>query len=78
MEAFASVDWDLMAEQYLAAYDTCRPLDRANLDHYRVRRCVAALVEGAEGRGAWHHPPVICDLLAVIQDVTGVCVDVPG
>jgi len=78
MDAFASVDWDLMAELYLAAYKTCRPLDRANLDYYRVRRCVAALVEGAEGRGAWHHPPVIRDLLAVIQDVTGVRVDVPS
>ena len=38
MGDFSSVDWDLMADLYLAAYRTHRPLDDANLDYYRVRR----------------------------------------
>ena len=49
MGDFTSIDFDLLAELYLIAYQTHRPLDSANLDYYRVRRCVRALVEGAEG-----------------------------
>jgi aminoglycoside phosphotransferase (APT) family kinase protein len=48
MDGFSSVDWDFMAELYLAAYRDHRPLDGTNLDYYMVRRCVMALVQGSE------------------------------
>jgi len=77
MEGFSSVDFDRMAERYLAAYRARRPLDGASLDYYRVRRCVRALVEGAEGQEIWQHPLIVRDLLACIQQVAGVQLTVP-
>ncbi len=78
MGAFSSVDWDLMARMYLAAYRTRRPLDDTKLDYYRVRRCVMALVQGAEGQQVWQHPLIVRDLLATIDDVTGVQIEMPA
>jgi len=77
MGAFSSVDWDLMANLYLAAYRSRRPLDDGKLDYYRVRRCAMALVQGVEGQTVWQHPLVVRDLLAYIRDVTGIQIEIP-
>ena len=78
MDGFSSVDFDRMAELYLASYRTHRPLDTTNLDYYRVRRCVRALVEGAEGQLVWQQPLIVRDLLACIHDVTGIQLTIPA
>jgi aminoglycoside phosphotransferase (APT) family kinase protein len=78
MEAFSSVDWDLMATLYLAAYRAHRPLENAYLDYYRVRRCVMALVQGVEGQKIWQHPLIVRDLLVYILDVTGAQISMPA
>ncbi len=78
MDGVPSVDWDLMADLYLAAYRTHRSLDDANLDYYRVRRCVMALVQGFEGQKVWQHPLIIRDLLAYIYDITGIQITMPA
>jgi aminoglycoside phosphotransferase (APT) family kinase protein len=77
MERFSSVDWDLMADLYLAAYRAHKPLDGTNLDYYRVRRCVLALIEGFNGQQVWQHPGIVRDLLAYILDITGIRISVP-
>jgi hypothetical protein len=77
MGDFSSVDWDLVADLYLAAYRTHRSLDDTNLDYYRVRRCVMALVQGFEGQKVWQHPLIVRDLLAYILDITGIQIPVP-
>jgi aminoglycoside phosphotransferase (APT) family kinase protein len=78
MGDFSSVDWDLMADLYVAAYRAHRPLDETNLDYYRVRRCVLALVQGVEGQKVWQHPLIVRDLLAYILDVTGIQITLPA
>jgi aminoglycoside phosphotransferase (APT) family kinase protein len=78
MGDFSFVDWDLMAGLYLAAYRAHRSLDDANLDYYKVRRCVLALVQGVEGQKVWQHPGIVRDLLATIHDVTGLQVSMPA
>jgi aminoglycoside phosphotransferase (APT) family kinase protein len=78
MGDFSSVDWDLVADLYLAAYRTHRSLDDTNLDYYRVRRCVTALVQGFEGQKIWQHPLIVRDLLAYILDITGIQITMPA
>jgi aminoglycoside phosphotransferase (APT) family kinase protein len=78
MPAFASVDWGGVADLYLAAYRAHRPLDGTNLDYYRVRRCVSALVEGFEGQQVWQHPLIVRDLLAYILDITSIEITMPA
>jgi aminoglycoside phosphotransferase (APT) family kinase protein len=78
MGDFSSVDWDLMADLYLAAYRAHRPLNDTNVDYYRVRRCVLALVQGSEGQKVWQHPLIVRDLLAYILDVTGIQITLPA
>jgi aminoglycoside phosphotransferase (APT) family kinase protein len=78
MGDFSSVDWDVVVDLYLAAYRAHRPLDDTNLDYYRVRRCVMALVQGVEGQKVWQHPLIVSDLLAYILDVTGIQVAMPA
>jgi hypothetical protein len=70
--------WDLVADLYLAAYRTHRSLDDTNLDYYRVRPCVMALVQGAEGQKVWQHPLIVRDLLATILDITGIQITMPA
>ena len=77
-EGFSSVDWELAAELYCAAYQAHKALDRTNLDYYRVRRCLQALIEGYEGQKVWQHPMIIRDLMDFIQKVTGVQVAPPA
>jgi aminoglycoside phosphotransferase (APT) family kinase protein len=78
MGNFSSVDWDLIADLYLAAYRAHRPLDDTNLDYYRVRRCVLALVQGVEGQKVWQHPLIVRDLMAYILDITGIQITLPA
>jgi aminoglycoside phosphotransferase (APT) family kinase protein len=78
MGDFSPVDWDLMADLYLAAYRAHRSLDDTNLAYYRVRRCVMALVQGFEGQKVWQHPLIVRDLLAYILDITGIQIPVPA
>jgi aminoglycoside phosphotransferase (APT) family kinase protein len=77
MGDFPPIDWDLVADMYLAAYRNHRPLDSTNLNYYRVRRCVKALVQGVEGQKVWQHPLIVRDLLATIHEFTGVQIAVP-
>ena len=77
MEGFSSVDWDLAAELYLSEYQTHKELDRTNLDYYRVRRCLMALVQGFEGQKVWQHPMIVRDLVSYIQIITGIQITVP-
>jgi hypothetical protein len=78
IEGLPPVDWDLFADLYLAAYRAHRFLDDTNLDYYRARRCVLALVEGFEGQQVWRRPLIVGDLLAYIQHVTGIQIAVPA
>jgi aminoglycoside phosphotransferase (APT) family kinase protein len=69
--------WEVLIEMYLAAYQAERALDRTHLDYYRARRCVGALAEGARGQQVWRQPPVVRDLIGVVQQVTGIRVTPP-
>jgi aminoglycoside phosphotransferase (APT) family kinase protein len=77
MGDLSSVDWDLMADLYLAAYRTHRSLDDNNLGYYRVRRCVMALVQGVEGQKVWQHPLIVRDLLAYVLHITDIQICIP-
>ena len=73
----AAIDWNLAAEQYLLAYQQHRELDQTNLNYYRVRRCLLALIEGSEGQKVWQHPLIVRDLLGYIQEITGIQIELP-
>lgn len=68
---------DLAVEMYLAAYQAERPLDLRHLDYYRVRRCIYALLEGAEGQQVWQHPGIVQDLIEYTREITGIRVAPP-
>ena len=78
MEGFESVDWDLFGEAYLAAYRTYRQLDSTNLDYYKVKRCVMALIQGFEGQKVWQHPMIVADLVGYIHEITGIQIMIPS
>jgi aminoglycoside phosphotransferase (APT) family kinase protein len=77
IEGFSSVDWDLVAEAYLSAYQTRKQLDHVNLDYFRIRRCVLALIQGTEGQKVWQHPLIVEDLVGYIHKITGIQIEVP-
>lgn len=77
-EDAASVDWNLVAEAYLAAYRARKPLDSTNLDYYQVSRCVMALIQGYGGQEVWRHPLIVDDLVGYIRTITGVAIKMPG
>jgi aminoglycoside phosphotransferase (APT) family kinase protein len=77
IEGLPPIHFDRMAECYLAAYRVYRPLDEANLDYYRVRRCVMSLAQGVEGQKVWQHPLIVRDLLAFIRQITGIQITMP-
>jgi len=68
----SSVDFDIVAERYLEAYQKDKDYDAEHLDYYRVRRCIQALIHGAQGQTSWQHPGVVKDLIDFILVVTGV------
>jgi aminoglycoside phosphotransferase (APT) family kinase protein len=71
-------DWDEVMSKYLDAYRSERPLDSEYLDYYRTLRCVAALVEGAEGQEVWTSPPLLNGLIKHVREIAGVRVAVPS
>lgn len=78
IDGFPSADWDLVADLYLTTYRDYSSLDGTNLDYYRVRRCLSAIVEGAEGQKVWQHPWIVKDLLAYIHTITGIQITIPA
>ena len=72
------VEADGMAETYLDAYQAQRTLNLQNLDYYIARRCVLALVEGAEGQEVWQQPLIVDDLIETIGRITGIQIIPPG
>jgi aminoglycoside phosphotransferase (APT) family kinase protein len=73
-----TLDWNLAAKQYLLAYQHIKDLDQTNLDYYRVRRCLLALLESVEGQKVWQHPLIVRDLIEYIQEVTGIQIELPA
>lgn len=72
---FEPADLDLVVEEYLAAYERRRPLDRTHLDYYRALRCMTLLLY-------WHRTdrgdqlrPMLNDFAATIRDVSGVTLE---
>lgn len=75
----SSVDWDEMADQYLDTYRSLRPLNSANLEYYRVFRCLTILARGIAGLALqYQHPLVVRDLVAYIHKITGIRISVPA
>ena len=69
---------ETVIQVYLGAYRAQRPLDLGALDYYRARRCIHALVEGAEGQQVWRQPGIVADLLATTHEVTGIRIIPPS
>jgi len=76
--AFASVDWEMGSRLYLDAYRAQLVLDSTNLDYYRVRRSISALIEGYRGHQLWRHPSIRKDLMDFVHQVTGIRITMPG
>lgn len=74
----SSIDFNKFAELYLDAYQAEKSLDLSNLDYYRVRRCINALIQGAEGQPVWQHPLIVKDLLEFILLITGIQIKTPA
>jgi aminoglycoside phosphotransferase (APT) family kinase protein len=77
-EGFSSVDWDSVAELYVSAYRTQHHLDSTNIAYYKVRRCVAANIEGVDGQKVWQHPLIVNDLIEYIHQITGIQIIIPA
>ena len=78
MGGFSGIDWDYMAEVYLAAYQSKRPFaDITNLAYFKARRCLMAIIEGWRGQAIWQHPSIVADLVKAIHEITGVKVERP-
>ena len=74
---FASVDLERTSQLYLDAYRTRLPLDSTNLDYYKVRRSIHALVEGVRGQQVWRHPMIVKDLIDIIHKIAGIRITMP-
>jgi aminoglycoside phosphotransferase (APT) family kinase protein len=68
-------EWQAAVELYLQAYQARRSLDPTHLDYYRVRRCVIALLDGASGQAVWQHPGIVQDLVAYVDQITGIRIE---
>jgi len=73
----STIDFEKFAEAYFNVYQAETPINSTHLDYYRVRRCVHALLEGAQGQSAWRHPLIIEDLLEFTHAVTGLNINIP-
>ncbi len=72
------LDSNSLTEGYLSAYQTYRPLDVTNLSYYRAFRCLTVLIRGFVEVGShYQSPPIVRDLLAYIQRITGIQITVP-
>jgi aminoglycoside phosphotransferase (APT) family kinase protein len=74
---FASVDWEKFSRLYLDAYRAQVPLDSTNVDYYRVRRSIHALIEGFRGHQVWQHPLIVKDLIEFIHKITEIRITMP-
>lgn len=75
---FAEVDWEMGSRQYLDAYQAQMPLDCTNVDYYRVRRSINALIEGYRGHQVWQHPAIRKELIDSVHQFTGIRITLPG
>jgi hypothetical protein len=66
-----------MSQAYVDAYRLQNPSGTANLDYYRARQSIYALVEGARGHPVWRYPPIVWDLVGLVQQITGIRVTMP-
>lgn len=76
-EGFAGIDWNVAAEIYLKAYLEKRELVKENLDYFKARRCLFAIIQGAKGQEIWQHPMIVKDLIACFKDVSGIQIVMP-
>lgn len=74
----SAINFETFIEAYLDAYQMEHALDQSHLAYYRVRRCVNAFIQGAEGQVVWQHPLIAQDLLAYIRSVTDIQITMPG
>lgn len=65
------------ASRYLDAYRARRALDVDRLDHYRVRRAVVGLADGAGGLPLWRRPEIVQGLEDEIRRATGIALTAP-
>lgn len=65
------------ASRYLDAYRARRALDVGRLDHYRVRRAVIGLADGADGLPLWRRPAIVRGLEDEIRRSTGIALTGP-
>lgn len=66
----ASPEAGRLEAAYLEAYGAHAPLEPDRLVWHRVRRCIAGLLDGADGIGIWRHPPLRRDLAAEVRRLT--------
>jgi aminoglycoside phosphotransferase (APT) family kinase protein len=74
---FSGVDFKLVSQRYLKAYEQVNPFPKTHMDYYRVRRCVNALLEGVQGQSVWKFPPIRKDLIDYITTITDVKIQDP-
>ena len=74
---FHSLDWEMLAEQYLDAYRSQRLLDSTHIDYYKVMRSANALLQGFEGQKILQHPLIVKDLIECIHKITGIQITIP-
>lgn len=65
------------ASRYLDAYRARRTLDVDRLDHYRVRRAVIGLADGADGLPLWRRPAIVRGLEDEIRRAAGIALTAP-
>jgi aminoglycoside phosphotransferase (APT) family kinase protein len=65
-------EWKVAVEMYLDAYRAQRYLDPRYLEYYRTRRCIHALIDGADGQKVWQHPLIVQDLTEYVHNTTGI------
>jgi aminoglycoside phosphotransferase (APT) family kinase protein len=76
MPELQGVNLEDFINYYLTAYESVRPLDRALLDFYQVRRCIFAIFQGLEGQEIWRHPMIVQDVRTFIHKITGILVEI--
>ena len=72
LEGLPSYDSDELVHTYMTAYQSRKSIDFTTLDYYIVRRCVLALIHGAQGHEVWQPPSIVTDLLTRIREKTGI------
>ena len=71
-------DWAEGIPKYLEAYRSECFLDDTHLDYYRMLRCVASFVHGAEGQEVWKSPPALRALTEHVYEISNIRVVLPG